>query len=1117
METSAHTLEKRYKAFISYSHADNQAQGRKWADWLHHTLETYPIPAELIGKTNQYGQKIPAQIYPVFQDEKELSANANLSASLQSALDRAEFLVYLSSPHSARSLYVQEEIRHFKKTGKGQRIIALILRGEPEYGETQTERQCFPDVLRFGVDAEGNILYQQREEALAADVRLPHSTEEGFTSAAAYRHYLQEQKLPAKQIKQNIEEYQERLNLAKLKIIAGILGVPLNELTQRDQAYELERVKRKNRIIKWVTSAISALAILAGISGIYAWNQKNEAQKNLAQSLYASGINKLAQNEYGDPAAYIAAAVRNGSDNAILFAESMLAIKNDMVLLPNILAANAVFSPDGRYVAGLAGTGTNHFELQLWDARTRHRLADIEKITARRAYKPVFDGNNDLYAMNDQNEIIRYQIGTRKTNVVYRQAGSGDFTLMGVSPNGRWLAVRQFNPETLTLVANGKDQARLNLPAPHDAIIHILFSPDSTTALMLFSHADRSDGQIFYLEDDRPETRIPFELPKKISGADFSPDGKYILFSANTANANRYTILDRQNGRSRPLQTQDRLYDRVTFNPDSASIVAISDQGYDLYDSRTGERQASHALPLADLRRVLWKNDADLSPDQTQRIVTLNKQTYLQNIGGRNLLINEQHIAPDARQVLADAKGAHWLILQADGKTLSRIDIESGARQPEFILLPEETAYLRILENNLLMAVSRQKTVRFFDADTAQAVGKATPTQARRILLKRDHSQFLARTGDNGFAIWNVRDGAEIMRYSQPKPLENFIADSNFERLLVASKEGWTLSDLTGKKILLEGKGSLSNAAFSPDGRWLALGYSEGRADVYDLEHFKKHFSLPTIASPILLFSHDGKTLLASENTRRLHFWHTRDRRAYGQTVPVSPYTKLLDFSADNRKLFLQDNTDETLAPAIKIIDTSSGNLISLPFAAGMYDSIQLLDADNRIATVQKLPEGYQVQIWQTPGQQRIAPEQIAEDLEAFYGRQYDPQTGTINDYKGKKPFNTWYSQDIYTRPVAPDARTTVIQVIERMLPIENTDSLQLLASAYFYHPLARAGLAEYFNRQPQADALSAELARLTRLQLAGLENAQLKAQTEAILSRLAQTPPPANSENTGQ
>ena len=50
MQSSVRALEKRYKAFISYSHADNQAQGRKWADWLHHSLETYQIPAELVGR-----------------------------------------------------------------------------------------------------------------------------------------------------------------------------------------------------------------------------------------------------------------------------------------------------------------------------------------------------------------------------------------------------------------------------------------------------------------------------------------------------------------------------------------------------------------------------------------------------------------------------------------------------------------------------------------------------------------------------------------------------------------------------------------------------------------------------------------------------------------------------------------------------------------------------------------------------------------------------------------------------------------------------------------------------------------------------------------------------------
>ena len=198
------------------------------------------MPAELVGQTNQYGQPIPDRIYPVFQDEKELSANADLGGSLHEALDRSAFLIYLSSPRSARSVYVQEEIRHFKQSGKGKNIIALIIRGEPEYGDTHTDNQCFPDVLRFGLDEHGQPDRGRPEEALAADVRLPHSSEEGYTNLEDYRRHLQAQKLPAAQIKQKTAAYGERLQLAKLKIIATILGVPLAELTQRDQAYQLD-------------------------------------------------------------------------------------------------------------------------------------------------------------------------------------------------------------------------------------------------------------------------------------------------------------------------------------------------------------------------------------------------------------------------------------------------------------------------------------------------------------------------------------------------------------------------------------------------------------------------------------------------------------------------------------------------------------------------------------------------------------------------------------------------------------------------------------------------------------------------------------------------------------
>lgn len=144
---------RRYMAFISYSHADNREEGRKWADWLHTSLETYEIPEELVGKDNSEGTPVPRQIYPVFQDEKELSANASLSDSLKTALEKTDNLILLCSPKSANSVYVQQEIQYFKQIGRSKNIIALILSGEPQADGGNTAVQCFPEVLRYAVIA----------------------------------------------------------------------------------------------------------------------------------------------------------------------------------------------------------------------------------------------------------------------------------------------------------------------------------------------------------------------------------------------------------------------------------------------------------------------------------------------------------------------------------------------------------------------------------------------------------------------------------------------------------------------------------------------------------------------------------------------------------------------------------------------------------------------------------------------------------------------------------------------------------------------------------------------------------------------------------------------------
>jgi len=53
----------------------------------------------------------------------------------------------------------------------------------------------------------------------------------------------------------------------KLKIIAGVLGVPLEQLRNRDKAYQLELVQRRARVLRRWLAAIGALTLLIIAAG----------------------------------------------------------------------------------------------------------------------------------------------------------------------------------------------------------------------------------------------------------------------------------------------------------------------------------------------------------------------------------------------------------------------------------------------------------------------------------------------------------------------------------------------------------------------------------------------------------------------------------------------------------------------------------------------------------------------------------------------------------------------------------------------------------------------------------------------------------------------------------
>ena len=116
---------RRYRAFISYSHQD-----RTWGEWLHRALERFWVPKRLVGRSGRYGT-IPRRLTPIFRDQDELPTATDLGQVINEALQQSDCLIVICSPGAAASRWVNEEILTFKRLGRGDRILALIVDGEP--------------------------------------------------------------------------------------------------------------------------------------------------------------------------------------------------------------------------------------------------------------------------------------------------------------------------------------------------------------------------------------------------------------------------------------------------------------------------------------------------------------------------------------------------------------------------------------------------------------------------------------------------------------------------------------------------------------------------------------------------------------------------------------------------------------------------------------------------------------------------------------------------------------------------------------------------------------------------------------------------------------------------
>jgi len=284
----------KYHAFISYRHADNKNEGRHWASWLHQALETYEIPKDLVGKVNGRGDVIPERIFPIFRDEDELPADADLGGAITRALGDTNFLIVLCSPRAVESTYVADEIDCFKRLDRSDRIMAAIIDGEPNASWDKGKQrlgykksdECFPVPLQFNY-VNGKPT-DKHAEPIAADFRIVEDgkSKEGWTNPAYYQQWLKNNtQLKNVARDKKTDAFEKQLKLMSLKVVAGIIGVSLGELTQRDKEYQLKIEREKAKKLRQGLIIIGVLALIACGSGIFAWFKQVEAvkQKTVAE------------------------------------------------------------------------------------------------------------------------------------------------------------------------------------------------------------------------------------------------------------------------------------------------------------------------------------------------------------------------------------------------------------------------------------------------------------------------------------------------------------------------------------------------------------------------------------------------------------------------------------------------------------------------------------------------------------------------------------------------------------------------------------------------------------------------------------------------------------------
>jgi len=641
----------RYTAFVSYRHVEPD---RKWAMWLHSAVETYRVPAALIRE-----ERAPRRVGRVFRDEEELAASSDLSAEIDAALEESDWLVVVCSPRTPESEWVNAEVRRFRELGRHDRILALLIEGEP----SGSFPRSLVEIRRTVADPERGPTDRIEEvEPLAADVRP-----DGETSL------------------------RQRRRMAKLRLLATMLGCRFDDLRRRDQ-------ERRTRRVALLGALTLAVAIALGVLALVALGQKHEADyqrgvaekktREVAQRLAAlyedRGRTELLRGAPSRAATFLSSALsleRSTPSLRVLLGQSLIAPRALRYTLRGHSAPirGVAFGPDGRQLVTVSDDKT----AVVWD-----RAAGVRLRTLNGHALPIAK----VHWVPGGARIMTSASGDPKAKTpgetVFWSVESGAMLkrLSGfavLAPDGRRFVLhRSGNTARLMDTASLEEIAALG---PHETpVLRAVFSADGSRVLTLSKKAMSNSYQNEYRLWDRDGSLLAhgtYDSEALTLEAEFSRDGRLLALEAAKVNEvdRPVIVLETKTGTvvSEPGKSMKRFW-QARIAPDGSHLYTIDQEG----DTETDEVRVWD-LPGGDLQASLRHGArvsfAEISPDGTRMLTHGERWTgWLWELGDEPKLraTLRGHLAPIRRAALSP--DGHFALTSS--VTVIRVwDANSGA------------------------------------------------------------------------------------------------------------------------------------------------------------------------------------------------------------------------------------------------------------------------------------------------------------------------------------------------------------------------------------------------------------------------------------------------------